>query len=177
MAATVCRNETKVNTEIKSAGRFIIATNVLDSRLLSNDEMLREYKAQQSCERGFGFLKDPLFFADSIFLKSPERIESLGMIMGLCLLVYTLAQRQIRSALKASQSKIKNHLGKPTYRPTLRWIFQCFPSIHLVRFEREMRVSNSSQQREFILNLLPKDCLYYYNLLLNNCSITDIIFP
>ncbi|MEG4841402.1 IS1634 family transposase [Microcoleus sp. B9-D4] len=162
IAATVCRNETKVNTEIKSAGRFILATNVLDSRVLSNDEMLREYKAQQSCERGFGFLKDPLFFADSIFLKSPERIESLGMIMGLCLLVYTLAQRQIRSALKASQSKIKNQLGKPTDRPTLRWIFQCFPSIHLVRFDRETRVSNSSQQREFILNLLPKDCLYYY---------------
>ncbi len=59
--------------------------------VLSNDSMLKEYKAQQSCERGFGFLKDPLFFADSIFLKSPERIESLAMIMGLCLLVYTLA--------------------------------------------------------------------------------------
>ncbi len=44
--------------------------------------MLSEYKAQQSCERGFGFLKDPLFFADSIFLKSPGRIESLAMIMG-----------------------------------------------------------------------------------------------
>ena len=74
--------------------------------------MLREYKAQQSYERGFGFLKDPLFFADSIFLKSPERIESLGMIIGLCLLVYTLAQRQIRAALEASQSKIKNQLGR-----------------------------------------------------------------
>ncbi len=60
---------------------------------LSNDKILSEYKAQQSCERGFAFLKDPLFFADSIFLKSPERIESMAMIMGLCLLVYTLAQR------------------------------------------------------------------------------------
>ena len=128
--------------------------------------MLREYKAQQSCERGFGFLKDPLFFADSIFLKSPERIESLGMIMGLCLLVYTLAQRQIRAALKASQSKIKNQLGEPTDRPTLRWIFQCFQSIHLVRLERETRVSNWSQQRDFILNLLPEDCLYYYKFFL-----------
>ena len=28
IAATVCRNETQVNTEIKSAGRFILATNV-----------------------------------------------------------------------------------------------------------------------------------------------------
>lgn len=164
IAATVSRNETKINTETKSAGRFIIATNVLDSRVLSNDEMLSEYKAQQSCERGFGFLKDPLFFADSIFLKSPERIESLGMIMGLCLLVYTLAQRQMRAALKASQSTIKNQLGKSTDRPTLRWIFQCFQSIHLVLFNQETRVSNWTQQREFILNLLPEDCLPYYKL-------------
>jgi transposase len=38
--------------------------------------MLSEYKAQQSCERGFSFLKNPLFLADSVFLKSPERIEA-----------------------------------------------------------------------------------------------------
>ncbi|MDD1434831.1 IS1634 family transposase, partial [Dolichospermum sp. ST_sed6] len=126
---------------------------------------LKEYKAQQSCERGFGFLKDPLFFADSIFLKSPERIESLGMIMGLCLLVYTLAQRQIRIALKESKLTIKNQLGKATERPTLRWIFQCFQCIHLVEFDQEKHVSNWTQDRDFILNLLPDDCLRYYQLI------------
>ncbi|MFM6157692.1 MAG: IS1634 family transposase, partial [Sphaerospermopsis kisseleviana] len=72
ISATVSEDESKINTELLSAGRFIIATNVLDSKELSDDSMLSEYKAQQSCERGFGFLKDPLFFADSIFLKSPE---------------------------------------------------------------------------------------------------------
>jgi hypothetical protein len=41
-------------------------------------------------------------------------------------LVYTLAQRQIRNALKESKSTIKNQLGKATNSPTLRWIFQCF---------------------------------------------------
>jgi transposase len=147
-----------------SAGRFIIATNVLDSKELSNDSMLSEYKAQQSCERGFAFLKDPLFFADSIFLKSPERIESLGMIMGLCLLVYTLAQRQIRNALFNSKSTIKNQLGEATDRPTLRWIFQCFQCIHLVEYNNEKHVSNWTQDRDFILNLLPDDCCRYYQL-------------
>ncbi len=43
---------------------------------MSNEQMLSEYKAQQSCERGFSFLKNPLFLADSVFLKSPERIEA-----------------------------------------------------------------------------------------------------
>ena len=162
--ATVSQNESKINTEVLTAGRFIIATNILDKSELSADSMLSEYKAQQSCERGFAFVKDPLFFADSIFLKSPERIESLGMIMGLCLLVYTLAQRQIRTALRESKSTIKNQLGKATDRPTLRWIFQRFHCIHLVEIDNEKHISNWNQDREFILNLLPVDCLRYYQL-------------
>jgi transposase len=148
-----------------------IATNVLDLKELSHDSMLSEYKAQQSCVseacvgvRGFGFLKDPLFFADSIFLKSPERIESLGMIMGLCLLVYTLAQRQIRNALLESKSTIKNQLCKATNRHTLRWIFQCFQCIHLVTLNQEEHISNWNKDRDFILSLLPDDCLSYYQL-------------
>jgi len=36
--------------------------------------MLYEYKAQQSTERGFRFLKDPLFFTSSVFLNSTERV-------------------------------------------------------------------------------------------------------
>lgn len=164
ISATVCQDESKINTELLSAGRFIIATNVLNSQELSDDSMLREYKAQQSCERGFGFLKDPLFFADSIFLKSPERIESMGMIMGLCLLVYTLAQRQIRNALKESKSTIKNQLGKATNSPTLRWIFQCFHCIHLITLNQEEHISNWNKDRDFILRLFPDDCLRYYQL-------------
>ena len=56
---------------------------------------------------------------DSIFLKSPERIESLGMIMGLCLLVYTLGERQIRTPSRESKSTVKinwvNQLTAPLY--------------------------------------------------------------
>jgi len=84
-------------------------------------------------ERGFSFLKNPLFFTDSVFLKSLERIEALALIMGLCLLVYTLAQRQLRQRLKQAQSGIKNQLGQLTDRPTLRCIFQCFHAIHYVK--------------------------------------------
>ncbi|NEQ76765.1 MAG: hypothetical protein F6K23_29340 [Okeania sp. SIO2C9] len=45
-------------------------------------------KDQQSVERGFRFLNAPLFLTDSVFLKSHQRIEALGLIMSLCLLVY-----------------------------------------------------------------------------------------
>ncbi len=74
----------------KRAGRFVLATNRMDSQRFTSDDILQKYKEQQAPERGFAFLKDPLFFADSVFLKSPKRIETMAMLMGLCLLVYSI---------------------------------------------------------------------------------------
>jgi transposase len=151
-----------IKIDYQSAGRFVLATNILDEKSFSNDDMLEKYKAQQSCERGFRFLKDSLFFADSIFLKSPERIEAMAMIMGLCLLVYTLAQRQIRKALSASKSTISSQLGKSISNPTMRWIFQCFQSIHIVKINNDISISNLTSERKYILTFLPDKCRYYY---------------
>lgn len=149
----------------KASGRFILATNVLDAEQLSPDEMIVKYKEQQSAERGFGFLKDPLFFTDSVFLKSPERIEALTLIMGLCLLVYTLGQRLLRQNLQLTNKTVKNQLGKVTNRPTLRWIFQSFQSIHAVCIQGIQQVSNLTSERLAILNLFPVTCRSYYFLL------------
>ncbi|MEG4234008.1 hypothetical protein QUA40_18150 [Microcoleus sp. Pol11C3] len=75
---------------------------------MSNDNVLKEDKAQQSTERGFRFLKDPLFFTSSVLVKNPQRVEAISMIMGLCLLVYTLAQKKLRQELEASGISVKN---------------------------------------------------------------------
>lgn len=160
--ATVSENKDVIDQEILSAGRFIIATNVLSDQELSNEQMLSEYKAQQSCERGFSFLKNPLFLADSIFLKSPERIEALAVIMGLCLLVYTLAQRELRAALKSLNYTVKNQLGKAINNPTMRWIFQCFQSVHLITFQQKAEFYNLTSQMKYILLFLPEACRNYY---------------
>jgi len=160
--ATVAENKDAIEQEMSSAGRFIIATNVLSEKELSKEKMLSEYKAQQSCERGFSFLKNPLFLADSIFLKSPERIEALAMIMGLCLLVYTLAQREIRAALKSLNYTVKNQLGKAINNPTMRWIFQCFQSVHIVTFQQKTDFYNLTSEMKYILLFLPEACRNYY---------------
>lgn len=149
----------------KASGRFILATNVLDASQLNPDEMIVKYKEQQSAERGFGFLKDPLFFTDSVFLKSPERIEALTLVMGLCLLIYTLGQRLLRQNLQLTNKTVKNQLGKGTNRPTLRWIFQTFQSIHAVCIQGIQQVSNLTSERLAILNLFPVTCRSYYFLL------------
>lgn len=124
---------TAVEETKHTLGRFIIATNELDGSRLSAAAMLENYTDQGiSVERGFRFLKDPLFFAHSLFLKKPERIMALLMIMGLALLVYSLAERKLREALKTVNATIPNQLRKPTQTPTIRWVFQMFEGLDIL---------------------------------------------
>ncbi len=169
-------NREKIEDEEKKSGRFILATNVLETassaansehnesevRNLSPSEILTGYKGQQSCESGFKFLKDPLFFADSVFLKYPSRIEAMAMLMGLSLLIYTIGQRQLRANLKQNNSGVKNQLGKLTDKPTLRWIFQCFQGIHVVIFNGVKQIVNLTDSRFKTINFFSKHCQKYY---------------
>lgn len=102
----------RVESAKQTLGKFIIATNELDTQQLTTPQMLVNYTDQGiSVERGFRFLKDPLFFADSLFLKKPERIMALMMIMGLALLVYALAERQLRLMLSKNNETIPDQKG------------------------------------------------------------------
>ncbi len=80
------------------------------------------------------------------------------MIMALCLLVYNLAQRQLRLTLDLKQGTIPNQLGKPSTLPTLRWIFQCFLSIHFVDLLGVKEVVNLSPPRLHILSFFSYEC-------------------
>jgi transposase len=162
LSAEIVRNPTAIELEQQKAGKFVLATNVLESDRLSSAEALSEYKAQQSAERGFRFLKDPLFFTSSVFLKSPQRVEAMAMVMGLCLLVYSLGQRQLRQALAQSQTTVKDQLKKATATPTLRWIFQCFQAVHLLEVAGRKQISNLNEERRRIVKLLGEACSRYY---------------
>ena len=162
LQGTLVLNEETIALARTRAGRFILATNVLEPESLSNEQILSEYKAQQCTERGFRFLKDPMFFASSVFLKTPERVAALAMVMGLCLLVYTLAQRQLRQALAKAKQTIPNQWGKPTATPTMRWVFQCFESIHLVVLDGVRQVVNLTLEHHHVIQFLGSSCQKYY---------------
>ncbi|CDN12630.1 hypothetical protein RintRC_4656 [Richelia intracellularis] len=87
-----------------------------------------------------------MFFTSTVFLNSRKRVAALAMVMGLCLLVYSLGQRALRQSLKRGSQTIQNQLGKATATPTLRWVFQCFMSIHLLTFACLKQISNLSEQ-------------------------------
>jgi len=111
-------------------------------------------------------LKDSLFFTSSLFLKKPERIVALTMVMCLALLVYSICERKLRKVLEEQKMSIMNQIGKPTRRPTLRWIFQLFEDVHLVKIERNenvrYEVKNLRPEGISALNMLGENYMSYY---------------
>ncbi len=111
---------------------FVVGTNI-DASQVSDAEVIRAYKGQAQAEGGFRFLKDPLFFVSSLFVKKPSRIQGLLMVMTGALLVYSVAQRRLRQQLMRQNETVPNQIRQPTQRPTLRWVFQLLEGIHRVR--------------------------------------------
>jgi hypothetical protein len=145
-------DEGKLERARRGLGRFLLATDVLDREALPAGEVLGRYKDQtRTVERGFRFLKDPLFFTGSTFLKRPERVMALGMVMALALLVYALGEWALRRGLAETGSSLPDQKGRPTQRPTLRWVFQLFIWVRLVELEGRPLVLNLAPHHEMRL--------------------------
>lgn len=166
------KNLEEIEKLLRRKGRFIIASNDLDEDAFPDEQMLREYKAQQNVERGFRFLKDPWFMVDSVFLKSRKRIASLMMVMTLCLLVYNVGQYLLRKKLKEDNETLPNQLGKGVQNITMRWVFQCMEGIGIAKIydpsgEVLLRavVTNLTEVRRKMIRLMGDSASQMYGLI------------
>ena len=83
---------------------------------------------------------------------------ALLMVMTLSLLMYSLAEMRIRSALKDNDQHIWNQKKKPTDNPTVRWVFMIFESIVLL-YRRtgqgiEKQAMNIQEEHRIVLRCL-----------------------
>ena len=140
----------RISEKREVLGRFVLATNVLDSCALSDESMLFDYKGQGSIEQGFRFIKNDTLGLDEIYLKKPARIGALMAMMTLCLLIYGIAQYRLRDALIKNNEFLPNQKSKATQSPTLMWVFTLFSSISIIR------VPNShGKDHRIVMNLQP----------------------
>lgn len=158
-------NEQVKEIKLKRAGFFVLATNELDQEVLGDAELLTEYKHQDGCEKGFRFMKDPNVVGSSLFLNKNTRIEALLTVMTLCLFVYTCLEYKIREKLeKNPEAFFKNQKGKPTRKPTAKWVFHCFVGIHLLIVNKENEiVLNLKRMHKKLLDLMGKQYWIYYS--------------
>ena len=157
IALEVEENATTIRTAKEMGACYVLGTNI-PTTSLSDEEVIRAYKKQSSVERGFRFLKDPIFFTSSLFLKKASRIEVLLFVMTVALLVYSIAERRLRKRLAETGQTIPNQIKQPTQQPTLRWVFQLLDGSNCVMFlanaTRRVIVDGLNALRTRILTLL-----------------------
>src|SRR5262249_28659644 len=160
-------DEAAVARVVRRKASFLVATNVLDPAHLCDPELIETSQDQHSVERGFSFLKAPLFLASSVFVKKPARIVALALVMVLCLLVYRLAEHRLRQHLAATGQTIPSQVNKPTNRPTMRWVFQCFEGISLVELQppvgpQQPNIAGLEHLHELVIAILGPHCDILY---------------
>jgi transposase len=142
---------------------FLLATNELDDTQLPPQELLDGYKGQSHAERGFRFLKDPAFLASSLYLKKPERIMALLMVMTVCLLVYAALEYRIRKVLKDHGATFPDQKGKRIQNPTARWVFHYFVGIHVLCMPGQWPiVLNLTEEHQHLLQRLGERYAWFY---------------
>ena len=130
------------------------------SRRWSARECLEAYKEQHGVEHNFSFLKEPLIVND-IFLKKPGRIDALGLVLLLSLLVWSLMQRTLRKSIEEDPKLVLTDLdNKPTERPTAFILLHKFLSVIVLKLGSHRRLGNPLRhdQQKYLraLGLSPK---------------------
>ena len=116
VAWSIQENQSAVADLIAQAGCFVLLTNVPQDDLDSLG-VLRTYKGQYGVESDFAFLKDPLVVND-LFLKTPARIDALGLILVIALLVARLMEIHMRRYLDVHEETVIGLNNIKTRRPT-----------------------------------------------------------
>lgn len=130
------------------AGCFVLLSNLIGKQEQAQwpaVTLLELYKNQSGIEQNFGFLKDPVI-VNSIFLKKPTRIEVLGLVLIIALLIWRLMERCMRLHLERTKSEITGWKNRPTTRPTSFMMTTKFLSILVAR---------SGKQRQLVKPLKP----------------------
>lgn len=132
---TITPKEETREQHTQQAGCFILLAHKIPKSKkaggLDSRGVLQAYKEQSGIEEGFRFLKDPMIL-DSLYLDRPHRIEALGLILVISLLMWRLLQYLLRQSITETGERIEGWKGKPTEKPTTFMMTTKFASITIV---------------------------------------------
>ncbi len=153
LAVDVKEREEAVALKREEAGCFVLLTNAPEDGDLAHsaEEILRAYKQQYGIEQNFAFLKDPVI-VNSIFLKKPERIEALGLVLLISLLMWRLMERSMRQYVDAEKTELVGLNKRPTDSPTSHMITRMFCCVMIIKMGNQRKLARplSLAQLEYL---------------------------
>lgn len=155
LTAAIQESAEKVDPLRQAAGCFVLLTNLLDQQTdWPADELLSLYKSQIGIEKNFSFLKDPAI-VNSIFLKKAERIEVLGLVLLISLLIWRLMERSMRQYVETHDCTLPGWVRRKTKKPTAFMMATKFASIMVITLDRHRQLTKPLKpfQREYLTAL------------------------
>ena len=80
------------------------------------------------------------------------------MVMTLCLMVYAIAQFELRSALASSQDTIPNQTKKETANPSMQWVYRLFHGVQVIT----LMIQEMTQEIVINLKAVHKKIISYF---------------
>ncbi|RCS34369.1 IS1634 family transposase [Heyndrickxia coagulans] len=154
-----------IENKKKMLSTFVLITNKLDEETLSNQEVLRVYKGQSAAETRFRLIKDSQMI-DAIYLKTPERVEALGIVYVMALLIYGILEYRVRKELKEKNLSLilkgKRKLSQPTGQALLEQL-EDITVILINQNQQKIRLlpDNIDSQAKKIIELCGYDLSIY----------------
>jgi transposase len=140
----------------QETGCFVLLTNVPTTGEMAHQarDVLRAYKEQHGIEQNYGFLKDPLI-VNSLFLKKPERIEALGLVLLLALLLWRLVERTLRVHVETTGNPLTGWDKKATQKPTAFMMMTKFAAVMVLKVggQRQLAHPLSTVQQQYLVAL------------------------
>lgn len=132
------------DARLRQAATYILIRNRLAGWNLDDEAMVASYGNQWRVEHGFAWLKSEAAL-NPVFLESPRRIEAIGLIYHICLMLHTLIQRGIRSGLREHGWKLPYHRNKPSNKITARFLYELFRNV----CSQTISTDDASEKRSF----------------------------
>ncbi len=156
LSTVIMENEEKISKLREEVGCFVMLTNVPNhgDDAYDSKQILETYKNQYGIEQNFGFLKDPAI-VNSVFLKKPERIEVLGLVLLLSLLVWRLIERSMHQYIERNDTDLPGWKKRRTKRPTSFMLTTKFQGIMIIKIgqNRQFNKPLTKQQKEYLIAL------------------------
>jgi transposase len=142
LKACIEEKSERVKQKQEESGCFVLLTNVPQEGGMAETGagLLQVYKEQYGIEKNFSFLKDPLIVND-IFLKKPERIEVLGAVLLISLMVWNLIEHTLRQYIKECEVTLPGWDKKQTTRPTAFMMSTKFMGLQVFRVSGMCRLA------------------------------------
>jgi transposase len=162
LTSTISPQTERIRRLEEEAGCFVLLTNVPTAGDLAHNagEVLKAYKEQHGTEQNYGFLKDPVI-VNSLFLKKPERIEALGLVLLLALLIWRVMERAMRLHVDTTGRPLTGWDKKMTERPTSFMMVTKFTGVIVLKLghDRQLARPLSVVQQHYLTALdVPATC-------------------